>query len=151
MFPPIGFTWGPANMAEPSTWETTWLVTTNATPNWTQQSISIHFLSSSWFLQFKPQYESCMNVLRDCSCALMKYKLHLFQKKYSQRNPFLMIKRAYLICHFLKTSKKLGKMHLPCWQFSSAYKICSIKWCSTIHNHQSKPVNSEIQCMKEHI
>ena len=33
MFPPIGLICGPANIAEPSTWATTWLVITTATPN----------------------------------------------------------------------------------------------------------------------
>lgn len=34
IFPPIGFLGSAANMAAPSTWATTWLVITTATPNW---------------------------------------------------------------------------------------------------------------------
>ena len=34
MFPPIGFLGSAENMAAPSTWATTWLVITTATPNW---------------------------------------------------------------------------------------------------------------------
>ena len=33
IFPPIGFLGSAANMAAPSTWATTWLVITTATPN----------------------------------------------------------------------------------------------------------------------
>lgn len=37
MFPPIGFLGSVANMEAPSTWATTWLVITTATPNYSSQ------------------------------------------------------------------------------------------------------------------
>lgn len=45
IFPPIGFLGSAANMAAPSTWATTWLVITTATPNW-QGKDKRHFLWS---------------------------------------------------------------------------------------------------------
>lgn len=38
MLPPIGLIWGPAKMAEPSTWATTWFVITTATPNYNHKT-----------------------------------------------------------------------------------------------------------------
>lgn len=46
IFPPMGLIWGPANMADPSTCETTWFVMTTATPNYMINHYLIKLLES---------------------------------------------------------------------------------------------------------
>ncbi len=52
MFPPIGFLGSEANMADPSTWATTWLVITTATPYCNIHNA--HFISCNTPVNVKP-------------------------------------------------------------------------------------------------
>jgi len=49
MLPPIGLIWGPAKTAEPSTWATTWLVMTTATPNCNNSNHAIKDLKQYFY------------------------------------------------------------------------------------------------------